>query len=138
MLIKFEIKIELFVIWIFLNRRGRKIVLDIVRGERRLTKNTHDFENGPADFEFMLNDAVGDDSNMSLNMHSILGFSTKLFNLQMLLEPLEEQFELQTYPVKVQNILCVLYFVSREIQLPFVRIAKLTKSFSAFDSAFSP
>ena len=57
MLIKFEVKIELSVIRILsvLLERSEQ-VLDAVRGECRLAKDTHDFDNWPANLKVMFDD----------------------------------------------------------------------------------
>jgi hypothetical protein len=75
MLNKFKVKIELAVIWILclLLERSEQF-LDAIRGECRLTKDAHDFNDWPANLKVMLNDsneAIGDDGNMYLYPHSI-------------------------------------------------------------------
>jgi len=109
MLIKFEVEIELSVIRLFFILEWQKKVAYIIHGERRLAKDSHDFEYGSADFEIMLNDgneAVGDDGNMNLNTYRILGLSPKSLNLEMLLDPLEEQLHLPSISIKKGNVLC--------------------------------
>ena len=93
MLIKFEIKIELPIIWLSSNLERLEQVLDAVRGERRLTKDTHDFKDWPANLEVVLddgNEAVCDDCNLNLYAHRILGFSPEPLDLKMLFDPFEK------------------------------------------------
>lgn len=107
MLIIFEVKIELSIF-----RLGRLLerleqVLDAVHGERRLAKDTHDFEHWPANLEVVLddgNEAVGDDGDMNLYAHCILRFSPESFDLEMLLDPFEEQFHLPPVFIKESDV----------------------------------
>ena len=74
MLIRFEVKIELPVIWLGSLFERFEQVLDAVRGERRLAKNTHNFKDGSSNLEVVLddcNEAVCDDCNVNLYAHSI-------------------------------------------------------------------
>ena len=94
MLIKFEVKIELSVIRILclLLERSEQ-VLDAISGKYRLAKDTHDFDDRPANHKVMLNDcneAVCDDGNVYLYAHGILRLAPETFDLEMLLDPLEE------------------------------------------------
>lgn len=70
MYIKFEINIKLPVIcFLCLLSERFKEVTNAVRDEYRHTKDSHDFEYGPADLKIMLynrNEIVVDDSNMNL------------------------------------------------------------------------
>lgn len=109
MLIKFEVKTELSVIRIFCLQLERlEQVTDAVRGECRLAKNAHDFDNRPANLEVVFddsNEAVGDDSNVYLDTHCILGLSPKSFDLKMLLDPFEKQLHLPPILVKQGDVL---------------------------------
>ena len=70
MLIEFKVKIELPVGLIFLPFERLEQVLDAVRGECRLAKDTHDLKHGTANLEVMLddgNEAICDDGNVYLN-----------------------------------------------------------------------
>ena len=109
MLIKFEVDIELSVIRFFCLPEGLEKVADVVRGECRLSQDTHDFEDGPANFEVVLddgNETICDDGNVYLYPNGIFGFSPETFDLKMLLNPLEEQFHLPAIFVKQGNVLC--------------------------------
>ena len=109
MLIKFEVKTELSVIRIFCLQLERlEQVTDAVRGECRLAKNAHDFDNRPANLEVVFddsNEAVGDDGNVYLDTHCILGLSPKSFDLKMLLDPFEKQLHLPPILVKQGDVL---------------------------------
>ena len=110
MLIKFEVKIELSVIRILsvLLERSEQ-VLDAVRGECRLAKDTHDFDNWPANLKVMFddgNEAVCDDGNMYLYTHGILRLTPETLDLKMLLDPLEEQLHLPPILVEQGDVLC--------------------------------
>jgi len=73
MLIKFEVKIELPIIRLGSLLERLEQVLDAVRGERRLAKDTHDLEHWPANLEVVFddgNEAVGDDGHMYLTAFS--------------------------------------------------------------------
>lgn len=57
MLIKFEVKMKLSVICLLclLSERFEQ-VMDVIHGERRLTKDTHDFKDGSTNLEVVLDD----------------------------------------------------------------------------------
>lgn len=79
MLIKFEVNTELSVIRIFrflLEKLDQ--ITDAVRGECRLAKDAHDFDNRPTKLKVMFDDSnetVGDDGNVYLDTHCVLGLS---------------------------------------------------------------
>ena len=109
MLIKFKVKTELSVIRIFrLQLERLEQVTDAVRGECRLAKDAHDFDDRPANFEVVFddsNEAVGDDGNVYLDTHCVLGLSPKSFDLKMLLDPFEKQLHLPPILVKQGDVL---------------------------------
>ena len=109
MLIKFEVKTELSVIRFFrLLLERLEQVNDAVRGECRLAKDAHDFDDRPANLEVVFddsNEAVGDDGNVYLDTHCVLGLSPKSFDLKMLLDPFEKQLHLPPILVKQGDIL---------------------------------
>ena len=108
MLIKFEVKTELSVIQIFrLLLERLEQVNDAVRGECRLAKDAHDFDDRPANLEVVFddsNEAVGDDGNVYLDTHCVLGLSPKSFDLKMLLDPFEKQLHLPPILVKQGDV----------------------------------
>ena len=129
MLIKFEVKIELPIIRILslLFERSEQ-VLDAVRGECRLAKDAHDFNDRPANLEVMLddgNEAVCDDGNMYLDTHSILRLTPKAFNLEMLLDPLEKQLHLPSVLVEQGDVLCTEEEVVRVIDEAAVQLRSI-------------
>lgn len=108
MLIIFEVQTELSIIWLdsFLERLEQ--VLDAVRGERRLAKDTHDLEHRSTDLKVVLddcNEAVSDDSHVYLYADCILGFSPESFDLEMLLDPFEKQLNLPPIFIKEGDVL---------------------------------
>ena len=109
MLIKFEVKIELPVIRLFCLPERLEQVLYAVHSERRLAKDTHDFEDRSANLEVMLNDgneAVGDDGHMYLYADSIFGFSPETLDLEVLLDPFEKQLHLPPVFIEQGDVLC--------------------------------
>ena len=108
MLIKFEVKIELPVIRLFCLPERHEEVSNIVFGECRLAKDSHDFEDGSANLEVVLNDgneAVGDDGHMYLNADCIFGFSPETLDLEVLLNPFEKQLHLPPIFIEQGDVL---------------------------------
>ena len=94
MLITFEVKIELPIILpIGLLFEWLEQVSDAVCGECGLAKDTHNLDDGSANFEVVLddgNEAVGDNGDVYLYSDGIFGLSPKSLDLEVLLNPLEE------------------------------------------------
>ena len=108
MLIKFEVKTELPIFRLSGLLERPEQVLEAVRGERRLTKNPHDFKDWSANLEAVLDDgseAVGDDGNVNLYAHCVLGFSPESLDLEMLLDPFEKQLHLPPIFIEESDVL---------------------------------
>ena len=109
MLIIFEVQIKLPIIRLDSIIEWLKQVLDAVHGERRFAKDAHDFEDGPANPEIVLNDgneAVGDDGHVYLYADCIFGFSPETLDLEVLLDPFEKQLHLPPVFIEQGDVLC--------------------------------
>jgi len=87
-------------------RRSQKL-LNGVFDQQGIAKDTHNHDNWPTKFEVVFNNydqAIGDDCKMYLYSDSVLRFSPKRLDTQMLLNPLEEQFNLPSVAVKKGNV----------------------------------
>ena len=93
MLIVYKFKRELpigLIIQFLLERLEQ--VLDAVRGECRLAKDTHDLKYGSANLEVMFddcNEAVCDDGDKYLYPYRIFRLTPESLDLEMLLDPFE-------------------------------------------------
>ena len=108
MLIGIKVKIELSIIRLDILLVRLKQAMD-VHSESRLAQNAHDFKHWPANLEVMRNDgneAVGDDGHMYLNTDCIIGFSPETLDLEMLLNPFEEQLNLPPVFVEQGDVFC--------------------------------
>lgn len=77
-------------------------LLNGVFDQQGVAKDTHDLDDRSIKFEVVFNDCdqtVGDDSDMYLYFDSILRYSPKGFDSEMLLNPFEEQFHLPSVSV---------------------------------------
>ena len=108
MLIEFKVKTELPIVLLLLHSfEWFKQISDIIHGEQRTTQDSHDFHDRTTDFHVMFddaNEAICDDGNMYLNTDSILRLSPKGLDAEMLLDPLEEQFNLPPVFIKECNV----------------------------------
>ena len=111
MLIGSVVKIKLPVIgfFIFYNGRLEKFV-DVILDKQRVSEDTHDLNDWPADLIIMFNDTnetVCDDSNMDLNTDGILALAPEGPDLEMLLDPFEEQLNLPSVFIKECDFTCL-------------------------------
>ena len=108
MLIIFEVQIELSIIRLDGLFERLEQVMDVIHGERRLTKYSHDLEDGSANLKVMLNDgneAVGDNGHVYLYADCVFRFSPKALDLKMLLDPFEKEFHLPPIFIEQGNVL---------------------------------
>lgn len=83
--------------------------LNGVLDQQGIANDTHDLNHRSVQFEIVFNncdETVRDDSDMYLYSDSILRFSPKGFDTQMLLNPFEKQFNLPSVAVKMGNVFC--------------------------------
>jgi hypothetical protein len=84
-------------------------LLNGIFDQQRIAKNAHDLNDRSAQFKVVFDngdETVRDDCYMYLYSNSILRFSPKGFDTQMLLNPLEKQFNLPSVAVQKGNVLC--------------------------------
>jgi hypothetical protein len=110
MLIQLEVQMQLAIIMIIgvISHSGQEF-LNVVFDQQGVAKDTHDLNNRPVQFEFVFNNgdqAVRDDGHMYLYPDSILRFSPKRFDTEMLLDPFEKQFDLPSVAVEKGNFFC--------------------------------
>ena len=110
MLIEFKVKTELPINGIFCLRFiGTEEVSDVLLEKECRTENSHNLHDRTTKLEVMLNDTgetVCNDCDMNLYTDGILRFSPEGLNSEVLLNPLEEQFNLPPIPIKQCNVLC--------------------------------
>lgn len=107
MLIIFEVQIELSIIRLDGLFERLEQVMDVIHGERRLAKDSHDLEDGSANLKVMLNDGnevVGDNGHVYLYADCVFRFSPKALDLKMLLDPFEKEFHLP--PIFIEQGQC--------------------------------
>ena len=81
---------------------------DVILGEQRAAKDSHDLHDWSSKLEVLLNDSdetVCDDGDMDLNTYSIVALSPERLDPEMLLDPFEEQFHLPPVFIKEGNVL---------------------------------
>ena len=108
MLIKIEVKFKLLIIVFFILLRWNEKFRNIIFCEERTAENSHDLYDRSSQLEVMLNDtneAICDDGNMNMNTYSIVALSPERLDLEMLLNPFEEQFNLPSVFINECNVL---------------------------------
>lgn len=110
MLIELEVKINLPIIVFFILHEGMfEKFVDVILDKQGVSKNAHDLNNRAVDLIIMFNDTnetVRDDSDMNLDTDGIFAFAPEGLNLEMLLNPFEEQFDLPPVFIKECNFMC--------------------------------
>lgn len=108
MLIVYKFNFKLPIIgFVFVLRRGEKLH-DIIFGKQGTAQDSHDLHDWASKLEIVLNDSdetVCDDGDMDLNTHRIVTLSPERLDLEVLLDPLEEQFDLPSVFVKESDVL---------------------------------
>ena len=79
------------------------------------------------------NEAVCNDCNVYLYPDCDFGFSSKSFNLKMLLNPFEENFYLPSVPIQEGNILACKIKVVRVVSERSLKIGRTVNDFSNSD-----
>ena len=110
MLIKFEVQMQLAIVIIagLICHRSQEI-LNGVLDQQGIAKDTHDLNDWSVRFEIVFDncdETIRDDSDMYLYSDSILRFSPKGFDTEILLNPFEKQFNLPSVAVKKGNVFC--------------------------------
>ena len=107
MLIVYKFNFKLPIIgFVLVLRRGEKLH-DVIFGKQGTAQDSHDLHDGTSKLEVVLNDSdetVGDDGNMDLNTYRIVTLSPERLDLEVLLDPLEEQFDLPPVFVKEGDV----------------------------------
>ena len=105
MLIAFEVKIKLpVIIFLHFHEGSFEKLIDVILDKQRVSKDTHDLK------MVMFNDTnetVCDDGNIDLDTDCILALTPKGLDLEMLLDPFEEQLDLPSVFVKECNLACL-------------------------------
>ena len=104
MLIELEVNIKLPIIVFFILHEGMfEKFVDVILDKQGVSKNAHGLNNRAVDLIIMFNDTnetVRDDSDMNLDTDGIFAFAPEGLNLEMLLNPFEEQFDLPPVFIK--------------------------------------
>ena len=137
MLTIFKLKTELSITWFsLLLLDWLKEFLNAVSGKHGLAKDTHNFNDWSANFEVVFNDCnetVCDDCNVYLYSDCVLRFSPKLFDSEMLLNPLEKYFDLPSVLIQECNILCCKIKVVRVVSERSLKIGRIVNDSSNSD-----
>ena len=97
-----------FAIFVIHHSEWFQQVSDVILDQQGTPQYAHDLNDRPVQLKVVFddtNDTIGDDSNVYLDTDSILRFSPKGFNSEVLLNPLEEQLNLPSVLVQKCNIL---------------------------------
>ena len=107
MLIVYKFNFKLPIIgFVLVLRRGEKLH-DVILGKQGAAQDAHDLHDRTSKLKVVLNDSdetVCDDGNMDLNAHRIIAFSPERLDLEVLLDPFEEQLDLPPVFVKEGDV----------------------------------
>ena len=107
MLIVYKFNFKLPVIgFILVLSRGEKLH-DVILGKQGTAQDAHDLHDGTSKFKVVLNDSdetVCDDGDMNLNAHRIVALSPERLDLEVLLDPFKEQFDLPPVFIKEGDV----------------------------------
>ena len=108
MLIVYKFNFKLSIIGFLLVLRRCEKLHDVILGEQGTAQDSHDLHDWTSKLEVMLDDSdetVCDDGNMNLNTHRIVALSPERLDLEVLLDPFEEQLDLPPIFVKEGDVL---------------------------------
>ena len=108
MLIVYKFNFKLPIIGLLLILRRDEKLHDVILGEQGTTQDPHDLHDGAAKFEVVFDDSdetVCDDGNMNLDAYRIVALSPERLDLEVLLDPFEEQLDLPPIFVKEGDVL---------------------------------
>ena len=108
MLIVYKFNFELSIIRISLVLKWGEEVHNVVFGKQGAAQNSHDLNDWATKLEVVFNDTdetVCDDGNVNLNAHCIVALTPERLDLEVLLDPFEEQLDLPSVFIKESDVL---------------------------------
>jgi len=108
MLIVYKFNFELSIIGVLLILRRDEEFQNVILGEQGAAQNSHDLNDWTTKLEVVLNDTdetVCDDGNMNLNAHCIVALTPERLDLEVLLNPFEEELDLPPVFIKESDVL---------------------------------
>lgn len=122
---KINQKLAILLLVFVMIERLEEEVTDVVCGKGRLARDTHELKHRPSNLKVVFdngNEAIGEDSDVYLNSDSIFRLTPETFDLEMLFNPLEEQFHLSPILIKESNVLSSEHEVVRVVDKASVQL----------------